>query len=161
MLSGQSGLPPCSNPTRKTRFWCWGCYENIRGKANHRGHLKYRSPPASKPYYWSQEMKKPISTGEALGKSDIPDDTTFAKDFPALWEYLTHDTYDDGSSRERSTIKLRVESGRWLLAVNNEDARQSAYTTGTTLKETLKACNKALQDETAEFRSWGGTKKKK
>jgi len=151
----------CPNIGTHKSEWCWGCYENKKGKSNWKGHKGYRAPRAIKPLHWSQIVKRPANQTETEKATGAPDDAGFMKLYPTIWEYMTHDKYDDGGARERSTLKIRVTEGQWLMALNDEENRQSVYTQGNTMADTLKALEKGLRDGTAVFRPWGNQKKKK
>ena len=89
-------------------------------------------------------MKRP-DTKPLIGGSqgELFTDPTF-KDCPTIWEFLTHDAYEDGGARERSALSVRVASEGVLLALNDQDLKASAYTQAESLRAALKLMEMAL-----------------
>lgn len=145
------------------RAWCGTCYTNMRGRTNVAGHRGYRHRDNRRPWYSIPEltdMKRPTKTAkpEPGTKESIPD-PMMAKEYPSLSEHLTDETYDDGQSRERSTLTIFVEDGRIKAALNDRDNKQSMYASSDSLRGVLKLLENALANDKAEFRPWKRGKK--
>ncbi len=106
-------------------------------------------------------MKRPEPVQTTGTTNPLTADTAGAAKYPTLVEYLTCLTYDDGTSRETSTVSLFIEDGKWKVAVNDRDLRRSAYVTGDTLQGVLSLAEKGLANHTLDWRLWASQKKKK
>jgi len=53
-----------------------------------------------------------------------------------------------------------VQDGGWLVALNDGDLKQSAYTSAGTLPEALKLMEEALQSSACSWRPWNAGKRK-
>jgi len=107
-------------------------------------------------------MKKRVEQEAPEGAKMPFPDGNWVKRFPSLCEYLSHMEYDDGSKRELSTVTIREQDGRVLVALNDKDTSATAYISGEDVLGALQALEKALVAGTADWRRWqGGAKKKK
>lgn len=105
-------------------------------------------------------MKRPETAPTGPAQGELFTDALFKRS-PLVWEYLTHDTYDDGATRERSSLSIRVEGSAILLALNDQDMRQGAYTQAGSVQQALSLLEEALSKGQVTWRPWGGNKKKK
>lgn len=80
--------------------------------------------------------------------------------FPALHEYLTAGEWDDGSSREQSTILLFMEDMIWKLCLNDRAKARSAWASGSSILSVFKALDAGLQNGTVEWRQSKGKGRK-
>lgn len=71
---------------------------------------------------------------------------------PALWEYLTMQTWEDGTPRETATVSIFVGSGGLQAALNDRDVGRVAFVTGTSLAGLLDALETGLQNESLDWR---------
>ena len=105
-------------------------------------------------------MKRPEAAPTHNGEPGVMPDTKFAERYPLLSAHLADDRWEDGKDREVSTIVYKVEDGHIVAALNDREARASLYRTGDTLEAATKALEKALGASGADWRPWGGNKKK-
>lgn len=142
--------------------WCGECYANRRGRSNKKGHYGYRKYPS----IWSGDMGRfigkptPSSGASRPASKVVPDD--FAKKHPALWEYLTVDSYDDGTAREVATLLLFTEDGLFKACLNDRATSRTCWMSATTVGGLLGLLEEALQGDNAEWRTKreGGPKKR-
>lgn len=80
--------------------------------------------------------------------------------FPRLLEHMSDESWEDGSARETSTLTLKVEAGRWNVALNDRCAKASGYVTADTMEGALEALETALEECRVDWRPWGGRKRK-
>lgn len=99
-------------------------------------------------------------TRAAAGVGDFPDET-WKKNMPTIVEYLTQDKWPDNKDRELATVSIKFQDGRVLAVLNDQDLRRSLYVSGDDVSKALRALEKALNDPVADWRAWGGNKKKK
>ena len=106
-------------------------------------------------------MKRPEPIPEGDPSSTSFPDATWAKSMPHVCEYLHDDRWEDGKPREVSTIVIKEEDGRVVVALNDKDLSRSLYRSGETVAEALKALEKALATQSADWRKWFSGPKKK
>lgn len=99
------------------------------------------------------------------GDSDLPngvpppaDPGDWSEDMPAVCEYLVLDRYDDGTPRTCATLLIFAQEGRWLACLNDRERGRSAWASGDTPDEVLRALDRALQDGSASWRASNGGK---
>lgn len=79
-------------------------------------------------------------------------DPTFSVLYPALWEYLSLERWEDGELRETSTLLLFVVEGRWRACLNDRAHGRSCWRSGDTLEALLVSLEDALASGLAEWR---------
>lgn len=79
----------------------------------------------------------------------------------AVREYLTSEKYPDGSSRERSTIMLFVETGVVKVCLTDRDQSRQMWRAGQSLEECLQELEDALQSNVQDWRAQNYSGKKK
>ena len=99
-------------------------------------------------------MKKPNTVNGHAEQGKSLRDESFSKKYPLITEYLTAVKYDDGSSRETSTLSVYVQDGGFGVSINDRDCQRSLYVVATTLSEALAAIEKHLGKEDSDWRSW-------
>jgi len=146
--------------------WCGPCYTNKKGRTNIAGHRGFKARPAMPwtPIYYQPvgefAMKKPVeSKSKKADGNPVCPDADFAKKYPTISAHLTDTRWDDGSSRERSTLTLFVEDGQMKMALNDREASRSLYVASRTLQEGLEGLEAHLAEGRAEWRAWKGRKK--
>jgi len=102
-------------------------------------------------------MKRPEASVREEGAA-MPDEK-WVKAYPTISEYLVTAAWEDGASREPSTLVIKVQNGVILAAVNDVALKRSLYCSGDTVDMALRSMEKALQSPTADWRKWGSKKK--
>lgn len=82
-----------------------------------------------------------------------PTDPDFAKKYPALWEYLSLQQWEDGKNRKLATLSLSLQEGRWCVCMVDKESNRLTFLSGTTHSEVLRTLEKKLADETVEWRA--------
>jgi len=72
--------------------------------------------------------------------------------FPALVEYLTVGTWEDGSPREVATLLCFAEGPLWKLCLNDRSLERSCWSSGTNPLEMLRAMEQSLSSGEVEWR---------
>lgn len=106
-------------------------------------------------------MKRPDMKNTDKSEHVPVADDGFTKKYPTLHMYLTDAAWEDGSSRECSTISLFVEEGRFKAAMNDKALKRSVYVAADTLTGVLQALEKAVGSPEADWRAWGKNTRKK
>lgn len=152
----------CSNVRdRAATAGCLYCYENRKGRASHKGHRYYRGFTKKTYYTGDPTMKRPAETTAPGGAAPSATDDRFLKLYPTLHTYMTDTTWEDGTSREVSSLSVFVEDGRWKIAINDKDLRRSVYVTGGTFLEAMQAAEKAVASSGCDWRAWNKATKKR
>lgn len=105
-------------------------------------------------------MKRPDNADRVLGPNDFPDDK-WRKLFPTIVEYMSCEKWEDGKARAISTVQLKLQDGRILASLSDHDLQRGLYVAGEHVEAALKALERALTSDNADWRYWGGGKKKK
>lgn len=105
-------------------------------------------------------IRKREQAAKETGTSSWPDEK-WLKAMPVLCEYLTQETYEDGTSRELSKLSVFYQDGLVSVALNDTDQRASLYRSGESVEAALRALEKALTSSQPDWRSWQGRKGKK
>lgn len=100
-------------------------------------------------------MKRPvrIETKESAGGLSVEADGSLKKLAPTLWEFLTHDKYDDGSDRVTGTCLLLKDDGVIKAWLNDKDVDKSCWISGDSWDGLLRAAEKALNDPGTAWRT--------
>ena len=154
---------PCPNRVKNRRVaeWCPYCYVNIRGRERFKGHIGYHAVVTGYIPWENYVMKKPdMATTKATSAGGACPCPLLAK-FASICEYLTTTSWEDGSVRMPSKLSLCVEDGFILIALNDVDLKQSAYTSSTSLQEGLKLLDAALKGSQVTWRPWKSGKGRK
>jgi len=132
---------------------CPLCYSNVRARSNYKGHVGYRPVRAEVRLTMSQYIRKeqaPKGPGGAQGKVVPPED--IVSRFPALWEYLSLDRWEDGKKREVSSLTLFWGDGRLKAALNDKANGRVLFSAGTSLSDLLVSLEAALVSGDAEWK---------
>jgi len=70
----------------------------------------------------------------------------------ALAEFMTQDTWADGSVRELPTLLVFVDDGRWKCCINDRGEERSAWASGPTVESVLSSLDEQLATGTVEWR---------
>jgi len=81
-----------------------------------------------------------------------PIDEASAKRFPCLCEYMTQETWGDGTERPTSTVLLVCESGQWKGCVIDNAEDRTMWASAGSLAGVLEALEGRLAKGTAEWR---------
>lgn len=71
---------------------------------------------------------------------------------PAIFEFLTSDKWDDGKTRQRGTVTVFFEDGRWKAWVNDKDGGRSACVSGKTLDDCITKAEIGLVEDSLDWR---------
>lgn len=88
------------------------------------------------------------------------------KDLPAIVEYLSMETWPDGTDRERSSLLVIVESRMIKVCLTDRANSRSLWRANVSLEECLLGIEAALQNNDGDWRksapkeSYGGKRKK-
>jgi len=101
----------------------------------------------------AREMQEKQST-----KGGKANDAVLAKKLPALYEFLTENTDDEGNERQTSTLLCFCEDGMFKVMLNDRDAGQTLWASGGSFETALEALEVMLQAPNAPWRVSGPPK---
>lgn len=80
-----------------------------------------------------ERRKKSVSKAKkaSAGKS------AFAKEHPAIWEYLSLDTGKDGGKRDTASLTIFVDEGQLKCCVSDKEAQEVAFWSAETWEELI------------------------
>lgn len=96
--------------------------------------------------------KKPPPPPERGGPGHVPVGGGWEKEYPALFEYLTLVVWEDGTARQTSTLLLFFEDGAWKACLNDRENARSAWASGGSPHQAIRALEDALGDDLVEWR---------
>lgn len=141
---------------------CLRCYENVKGRANHRGHYGYRPRPALPILkQWEEaEMKRPKSTGPD-GVAGVPARGQMLSRLDQLFSYLTEDKWEDGAQRQRASILIIADGPLFKCWLNDRATDRTAWSSGETLEAAMEQMEEFLLTDSTPWRTSEGSRKKK
>jgi hypothetical protein len=74
---------------------------------------------------------------------------------PGLAEFLWADEWEPGCPRERGTVLICFQDGRWRVWLNDRDSGLSSWVSGPTLESVLLCADEGVRDGTLEWRRSG------
>lgn len=86
--------------------------------------------------------------GRTLGKSKMMEAN------PGLAEYMTTESWDDGSARAVSTLSLSLADDGWKASLNDKEGKCSAFATGSTPELAISALNVMVESGEVDWRKW-------
>lgn len=97
-------------------------------------------------------VSRPPSSPGGSPPGAAPSDPSFVSRCPALWEYLTLLSWEDGAPREPATMILMVEEGRWKACLSDRATGRTLWRVGDTLAALLEALEGSLASGEADWR---------
>lgn len=97
---------------------------------------------------------------KAKAKADASDgqwemtDPAWAGKYPHLAVFMWANLDEDGEPRQRSALKIMVESGQWKACLIDAQTRKSLWVTLKAPEEAFKALDKALAANEPDWRFW-------
>lgn len=101
---------------------------------------------------WVSKLRHSSGAGGGVPVASDPDWLSL---YPALHEFLTLASHDDGSVRRTSTITLFVDTGSWKAFLNERDSSCSLCASGPNIPDTLSALEVLLESENPPWRFSG------
>jgi hypothetical protein len=96
--------------------------------------------------------KRTAEGGVPMGQHLEADGFGFAAEFPMLFEHLASNTFDDGASRQTSSILLFCQGGVWKACLHDRQEGECLWVSGATYGDLLAAVEAALAAPTADWR---------
>lgn len=136
-----------------SQWSCLLCYENRKGRANHKGHSLYQRCKTYGRWIVAKHLKRPSESEVGADAPEMFEECELTRRFPALAEFLTLAEWEPGERREVGTILLLVEAGRYKAWVHDRDGRRSAWVSAVSLTGVLGAANKGLLEDRLDWRA--------
>jgi len=136
--------------------FCWECYENLRGRSNHKGHSHYHSRCSPVRESIGETLKR-IHASQASKKGQWScGDKAFAESYPSLAQFLCDAWWDDGKPRAVGALSIKFGPQDVSIILSDPDEKCSAFTTGVSLPEAFELANAALANGSIAWRRWRG-----
>jgi len=149
---------PCTSGPPGSGSFCGQCYENRRGRANHKGHSGYSGKPKPKYVDWSTMFKKVVLPGSVPTEGFVCSDEKFLKDFPTLAQGMCDPWGSDEKRRALWTLSVKMDGLSVQLTISDKSLKASSYTNAPTLHQALKLANAAAEADTLTWRAWASDK---
>jgi hypothetical protein len=152
-------VQPCAGV--KDGRWCPWCYENVKGRASHKGHRAYRPRLVPQQTETLEMALRKRDAAQAEGGGVEVQVCGWMKRLPHLWEWLTETQYEDGSPRVLPTINLFVDGNCVKAFLNDRDQSLSLCVSAGSFTALLEALERVLEEGDGEWRESGYGKKKR
>jgi hypothetical protein len=93
-----------------------------------------------------------VSGLRSTGDSKPLELCALSKRVPTLTEFMSLDKWEDGTQRERGTIRLMIEGDVWKACLNDLDGSAYAFLSARTFTALLETIEKALVAQSADWR---------
>jgi len=131
---------------------CFRCYDNAKGRSNHKGHCHYRPARPSRESIMSKFVRDRRGTVMSPQPASTLAEYPMSKTHPALWEYLTLSSWEDGSPRQTATLSIFWGPNGLQAALNDRDASMVAFVTGDDPTALLASLEHGLQHDALDWR---------
>lgn len=99
-----------------------------------------------------EDGKATIANGQS--RSIEESDPKFFSKYPGISEFLSLETWEDGSPRLRGTITLFFEEGLWKASLNDREYERSCFVTKHSLEALLTAIEVGIVKDSHDWRRW-------
>lgn len=142
----------CTNRRLAGSVWCGLCYENLRGRASHKGHLGYRQRRAVDPAPTKMPIRKPTAEAPVRTSFDASSGSYDMIIGPVTLEYVTDEKWEDGTPRVPCSLLLFHEMGKWKVCINDRGLGRTAWVTSLSPGGALAALEEQLAADTCDWR---------
>lgn len=97
-----------------------------------------------------RDRQRPVSDG--VSPEDMPDDSSFSSECPAVYEYLTSLLKGPSGPPQTASLIVFCEDGSFKLCLNDRALGVSTFVSAPTFSEALMTLDDRLQSGTAEWR---------
>lgn len=133
--------------------WCSKCYENVRRRSSHAGHLLFRAPRVRTSYgRTGMAIQRKVASGNPSGPGGVVASGVFERTYPNVLEFLSLDAWSDGQRRERGTLLLIVEAGVCKACVSDRDQGRYAFVSGQDFETVLVSVELGLESDQLDWR---------
>lgn len=134
---------------------CPFCYENVKKRANHRGHVGYTVPRQAR-IGGLNAMGLQRNRRDEKGPGGVTDhlamDREFNEKYPTLADFLGLEAWPNGDKRQTGTVLFFVEDGLWKCCLNDRDGDCYSFLSSESFSGLLSGANENLDRNTLEWR---------
>lgn len=133
--------------------WCGYCYAGRKGRCFYKGHWGWRA--AARPSHRRvRSVRKPSKPDNGAGSQMARVEATlFSTEFSTLTEWLVENVWEDGTTRETSTLLVFMEEGRWKGCLHDRDGHRSVFLTAGSPEDLFKALDEGLREDSLDWRA--------
>lgn len=103
---------------------------------------------------WIMSFLKKVTESDRKGAvSQGPHDAEFALKYPVLWEYLTKETYPDGSKRQTASLNMFRGLQGWHGNLNDRDNSRQLWGASSSLEGLLESLEAQAGSEDPPWRN--------
>lgn len=140
---------------------CGLCYENVRGRRNHKGHRRYVAPRPKRVETWEMFCKRVSAPAGGRAAAAVPCDPESVQRYPALFEFLTMTAWEDGTKRKTGKLSISVVDARWVTCIVDNEHNRMGFLSGDTFDDLLATLERKLSTDMVEWRPCKDWTKKK
>ena len=104
-------------------------------------------------------VSKPTETERSEGASYKVQDPAFEARWPALFEYLTLSSWEDGSPRQTASLSVFCEDGRFKACLNDREGDRMFFVSSAVFEDLLGEVEESCFTGNADWRAMRRRKK--
>lgn len=131
---------------------CPFCVENAKGRSNHAGHFLFRPPRPRRILQMAQYLHKPAAIGVPNAVGEHWGLVSFPPELAALGEFLTEETWPDGSERVSGSMTVFREGAKIKCCLSDKDQGTLAFVSAATWTDLLEWVEAALRGQQLDWR---------
>jgi len=106
-------------------------------------------------------IKKRDAAVESAGGPAKIKENLWTRSYPTLWEFLSTDTFEDGSARRLPTVTIFLGSDGLQACLNDREQGLAAFVTSNSMDGLWQALEKGLKDDSLDWRRSSSPPQKK
>lgn len=100
----------------------------------------------------SEYVRRRAGGTNGVAAPQLDPGSVLAKQYPALWEFLTLSTWEGGDPRQPGSITVFLGSSGLQACVSDKDGGLVAFVTGRSLEAILLAVDAGIADDSLDWR---------
>lgn len=133
--------------------WCGLCYENLRGRSNHKGHRGYRAERKREKIVALDASKRRVRPGPgAPSDVGLDRDDVIGNSREILFDFLVERVWSDGRPRQTASLLIFVDEGQWKACLNDRDSGSVAFVSSSSVGGLLDAISDGLRGDSLDWR---------
>lgn len=133
--------------------WCGLCYESVRCRRATRGHLRYRSPRRAKELPVVSYLRREESSNGDGAHMGGPGPGEWGVLYPALFEFLSANTWSDGAARLPGSLTLFTDGALWKCCLNDKAQERVCFVTGMSVDHLFSSLEEGLVSGGLDWRT--------
>ncbi len=97
-------------------------------------------------------LKRNRGSGAAGAPGAVPEDSSFLKAYPALWEFVSLTAWEDGAPRKTGSLLFFLDDGRWKCCLSDKENSLVSFVSGESFQDLLRTIDKGIQADKLDWR---------